>query len=41
MEGDTLIAVEEANVSRDGGETCDNNPFQDLGDGLKENNDAE
>ena len=41
MEGAALIAVEEANVSGNGRETGGNDPFQDLGDGLKENNDAE
>ena len=40
-EGATLIAVEEANISGDGGEMRGNNGFHDLGDGLKKNNDAQ
>ena len=34
-EGDTLIAVEDANISGDGGETRDDETFQDLRNGLE------
>ena len=36
-----MIAVQEAHVSGTGGKTGGNNLFQDLGEGLKENNNAE
>ena len=40
-EGATLVPVEEANISSDGGEAGGNNPFKDFRDGLKKNNNAE
>ena len=36
----TLIVMKEVNVSGDGGETGSNDPFHDLRNALKENNDA-
>ena len=40
-EGATLIVVEEANISGDGGEAGGDDPFQDLRNGLKEDYDTE